>query len=212
VLAIGRLPGFRVDRTGACIIGASLMIACGVLDIEQAFARSITTPSSFCRMMIVVANLSSRDSSAPWPNGVEHAHRPVVLLAAIVFVAGFFPLSSSTTPCAWCSTPGARNRPPTAPQTRCLTCWGGDGGQHGSVATITGNPQNMMIGSFSGIHYRAFAAALSPVAAVGLVLTVIAIAAIYHRGVPAQEKVALVRRRLRVNRVLMGKSWPCRPA
>src|SRR5437899_7905176 len=24
----------------------------------------------------------------------------------------------------------------------------------GSVATITGNPQNMLIGSFSGIHYR----------------------------------------------------------
>src|ERR1035437_8144352 len=35
-----------------------------------------------------------------------------------------------------------------------------------------------MIGSFSGIHYRTFAAALSPVAAVGVVLTVIVIAAI----------------------------------
>ena len=38
MLAIGRLPGFRVDRTGACIIGASLMIAFGVLDFQQAFA------------------------------------------------------------------------------------------------------------------------------------------------------------------------------
>ena len=38
----------------------------------------------------------------------------------------------------------------------------------GSVATITGNPQNMMIGSFSHIPYRAFAAALAPVAAAGL--------------------------------------------
>jgi hypothetical protein len=27
VLAIGRLPGFRVDRTGAAIVGASLMIS-----------------------------------------------------------------------------------------------------------------------------------------------------------------------------------------
>ena len=36
----------------------------------------------------------------------------------------------------------------------------------GSVATITGNPRNMMIGSFSGIHYRTVAAALSPVALV----------------------------------------------
>src|SRR5579864_8052192 len=40
----------------------------------------------------------------------------------------------------------------------------------GSVATITGNPQNMLIGSFSGIHYRDFLVHLGPVAVVGLAL------------------------------------------
>jgi Na+/H+ antiporter NhaD/arsenite permease-like protein len=40
----------------------------------------------------------------------------------------------------------------------------------GSVATITGNPQNMLIGSFSGIRYRDFLAHLGPVAARGLFL------------------------------------------
>ena len=50
----------------------------------------------------------------------------------------------------------------------------------GSVVTITDNAQNMMIGSFSGIHYRPFTAALSPVALVGLVMTVAVIAAAYH--------------------------------
>ena len=34
----------------------------------------------------------------------------------------------------------------------------------GSVATITGNPQNMVIGTLSRISYPAFAAALAPVA------------------------------------------------
>src|SRR6185295_18989555 len=38
----------------------------------------------------------------------------------------------------------------------------------GSVATITGNPQNMLIGSLSGIPYVKFAAALAPVALAGL--------------------------------------------
>jgi Na+/H+ antiporter NhaD/arsenite permease-like protein len=76
----------------------------------------------------------------------------------------------------------------------------------GSVATITGNPQNMMIGSFSGIQYRTFAAALSPVALVGLAMTVAVIAAIYHREFRLQEKVALERRPVRINRVLMWKS------
>ena len=60
----------------------------------------------------------------------------------------------------------------------------------GSVATITGNPQNMMIGSFSGIPYRAFAAALAPVAAVGLVLTVAVIALVYRAEFRAGERAA----------------------
>jgi Na+/H+ antiporter NhaD/arsenite permease-like protein len=64
----------------------------------------------------------------------------------------------------------------------------------------------MMIGSFSGIHYRAFAAALSPVAVVGLMLTVAVIACIYHREFWHQEIVALERRAVRTDRVLIWKS------
>jgi len=40
----------------------------------------------------------------------------------------------------------------------------------GSVATITGNPQNMLIGSFSGLTYRYFIWRLGPVALIGLLL------------------------------------------
>lgn len=38
----------------------------------------------------------------------------------------------------------------------------------GSVATLTGNPQNMIIGISSGISYLNFAAALTPIALLGL--------------------------------------------
>ena len=52
----------------------------------------------------------------------------------------------------------------------------------GSVATITGNPQNMMIGSFSGIPYGRFAAHLTPPAVmIGLVLTIVLLALFYRR-------------------------------
>src|ERR1700747_3386183 len=47
----------------------------------------------------------------------------------------------------------------------------------GSTATITGNPQNIMIGSFSQIPYVHFAA---PVALAGLVVT-LALIALFHR-------------------------------
>ena len=42
----------------------------------------------------------------------------------------------------------------------------------GSVATISGNPQNILIGSFSQISYANFAQALTPVAVMGLMLQV----------------------------------------
>ncbi len=209
VLAIGRLPGFRVDRTGACIIGASLMIAAGVLDLNEAYAAvNFDTIILLFGVMIVVANLRLSGffgAVAEWV--VEHAHRPVVLLAAIVFVAGFFSAFFVNDTMCLVLTPlvleiTRQLRRNAVPYLLALAM----AANIGSTATITGNPQNMMIGSFSGIHYRTFAAALSPVAAVGLLLTVAVIAIVYHRDFRFQEKVTVDRRPVRVNRVLMWKS------
>src|ERR1700704_5263758 len=87
VLAIGRLPGFRVD-----LIGASLMLAFNVLSMEEAYAAiDYDTIMLLFGMMIVVANLRLSGFFAlvsEWV--VEHAHRPIVLLAGIVIVAGGF--------------------------------------------------------------------------------------------------------------------------
>src|SRR2546427_3633589 len=52
----------------------------------------------------------------------------------------------------------------------------------GSVATITGNPQNILIGSFSGIGYRDFLWHLGPVALVGLFLDWFALWWLYFHG------------------------------
>src|SRR5436853_4329725 len=55
----------------------------------------------------------------------------------------------------------------------------------GSVATITGNPQNMLIGSFSGIPYRDFLRHLGPIAIVGLFLDWIVLHKVYARHLQA---------------------------
>jgi Na+/H+ antiporter NhaD/arsenite permease-like protein len=52
----------------------------------------------------------------------------------------------------------------------------------GSTATITGNPQNMIIGSLSGISYAHFAARLAPIAVVGLLLDYLVIWLVYRRA------------------------------
>src|SRR5262249_54411698 len=67
----------------------------------------------------------------------------------------------------------------------------------GSVATITGNPQNMLIGSFSGIHYRDFLAHLGPVALIGLVIDWAVLHWVYarrlHHPPPPDEPIPLPR-------------------
>ncbi|MGA3241348.1 MAG: SLC13 family permease [Bryobacteraceae bacterium] len=76
----------------------------------------------------------------------------------------------------------------------------------GSVATITGNPQNMMIGSFSHIGYRTFAAALAPVALIGLAITVAVIAVVYRAEFRKETALQVEPAKVRVNRALMVKS------
>jgi Na+/H+ antiporter NhaD/arsenite permease-like protein len=59
----------------------------------------------------------------------------------------------------------------------------------GSVATITGNPQNILIGSYSGISYRDFLFHLGPVALVGLFLDWAVLHWLYFRGPTADVLV-----------------------
>ena len=62
----------------------------------------------------------------------------------------------------------------------------------GSVATITGNPQNMLIGSLSGISYLDFIARLGPIAAAGLFLNWALIYWLCLRGAGDRAAVAEV--------------------
>jgi Na+/H+ antiporter NhaD/arsenite permease-like protein len=76
----------------------------------------------------------------------------------------------------------------------------------GSTATITGNPQNMMIGSFSHIAYGDFAVALAPVAAIGLVIVGVLIALLHPGAFLNPEKLPQVALKLRWNRALLATS------
>ena len=58
VVALGRLPGLRLDRAGAALVGASLMVASGSLSLEEAYrAIDLDTIALLLGMMILVANL-----------------------------------------------------------------------------------------------------------------------------------------------------------
>jgi Na+/H+ antiporter NhaD/arsenite permease-like protein len=76
----------------------------------------------------------------------------------------------------------------------------------GSVATITGNPQNMIVGSLSHIPYLEFAAALAPVALAGMALTVVMVAALWRGEFLHGGRLAAAPPPARVYRPLLGKT------
>jgi len=76
----------------------------------------------------------------------------------------------------------------------------------GSTATITGNPQNIMIGSFSHIPYANFAAALAPVALFGLLLTIILIALFHRHEFARGARLTAPSTPIRLHRVLMWRA------
>jgi Na+/H+ antiporter NhaD/arsenite permease-like protein len=76
----------------------------------------------------------------------------------------------------------------------------------GSVATLTGNPQNMLVGSFSGIGYRTFLMREVPVAIVGLALVFLVIWLVYRRALPPTLPATNLQERFAVHYPLMIKS------
>ncbi|WP_114911397.1 anion transporter [Acidibrevibacterium fodinaquatile] len=184
VVAFGRLPFFRIDRTGAAFLGAALMLACGVLSREAAYrAIDLDTIALLLGMMIVVASLRLGGGFrliAGW--AVARAHHPLLLLAVVVLVAGVLSAFMVNDTICLVMTPlvlDVARRLGRRPQPYLIAI--ATASNIGSVATITGNPQNMIIGSVSQISYRAFASALAPVAAIGLLLTMLLIALVWRR-------------------------------
>jgi len=172
VFAIGNFPGMKIDRPGAAIIGAVLMFAFRVVNPADAFLFiDFSTIVLLFSMMLIVGNLHLV-GFFEWiaEVAIRRLHPrhllPTVIIASGVLSAFFVndiiclvmvPLVLSIT-----------RRMRVLPLPFLLST--ATASNIGSVATITGNPQNMLIGSFSGIGYRDFLFHLGPVAAVGLVL------------------------------------------
>ena len=76
----------------------------------------------------------------------------------------------------------------------------------GSTATITGNPQNMIIASLSHIPYATFAMALAPIAGIGLALTILLIALVYRSEFWTRQMLRGEPRRAAANWPILIKS------
>jgi Na+/H+ antiporter NhaD/arsenite permease-like protein len=209
VLAFGRVPLLRVDRTGAAIIGAILMIVAGGVPIDEAY-RSIDyrTLVLLFGMMVLVANLRLALFFRVLAQGVtSRVTHPAWLLVAIVGLSGGLSALFVNDTICLVFTPvlievaRARNQKPLPYLLALATA-----SNIGSTAAITGNPQNMLIGSLSGLSFARFSAALGPVALAGLSIDAAVLYAVFRHDL-RREMVAAEPPAIRpVHRAMMIKS------
>lgn len=172
-LAVGKLPFVHLDRAGIALVGATVALVLGVITFPQAVgAVDFATIALLFGMMVVVAYLRLGGFFRLLASRVlSRAKTPHGVLAAVVALSGV--LSAFLVNDVVCLALGpivlslARRvrREPTPYLVALATA-----ANVGSTATITGNPQNMIIGGLSHVPYARFAARLAPVAALGLLL------------------------------------------
>jgi len=209
VIAIGRVPVLRVDRTGAAIIGAILMVVIGGLPFDEAVAGiDARTIVLLYGMMVLVAHLRMAGFFGLLAQSVAtRISSPAVLLVAVVFAAGILSaLFVNDTICLVFAPIVVEAARLTRRSPVPLLLGVATGSNIGSVATITGNPQNMLIGTVSRISYLDFARHLTPIALFGLALDAIILTLIFRRELAGSHEPAPHVHAVRVHKPLLVKT------
>jgi Na+/H+ antiporter NhaD/arsenite permease-like protein len=206
-VALGHVPGLRLDRTGAAVVGAAFMVAFHVVTPEQAFQMvDLSTLVLLFGMMIIVGHLRLAGFFR-WAGVMvaRHAATPHVLLGGLIGVSGLLSalfvndtVCLALTPLVLEVCAGLRVRP--TPYLIALAT----AANIGSVATLTGNPQNMLIGVASRIPYAEFFWRLAPLAALSLVPCFLVVTWVYRNDL-AQPFAHAPHPRAKVHGFLMAK-------
>src|ERR1700751_1501783 len=210
VFALGKFPGLKIDRPGAAIIGAVLMVAFRIMTAQEALrAVDFSTIVLLFSMTLIVAHLHLGGFFTWVADRTVLRLNPQQLLAAVVFTSGV--LSAFLVNDIVCLVMTAfiirvTRRLALEPIPYLLAL--ATASNIGSVATITGNPQNMLIGSVSQIGYLDFLIHLGPVALLGLFLDWALLHWIYLRhvspgAVPADSGVPQLTHRPRMKPVVV---------
>ncbi|HEV2297646.1 MAG TPA: anion transporter [Candidatus Acidoferrales bacterium] len=184
VFALGKFPGLKIDRPGAAIIGAVLMFTTGAVRAHNAlYLIHFGTVVLLFSMMLVVAYLHLA-GFFDWITDLTVTRlKPHHLLPTVIFLSGLLSAFFVNDIICLVMVPfvlKATLRMGVKPIPYLLAV--ATASNIGSTATITGNPQNILIGSFSGIQYRDFLWHLGPVALAGLFLDWLVLWWLYFRA------------------------------
>ena len=189
-VAIGRYPALKMNRATIALVGATLLIALGALSLDEAYlAVDWNTILLLFGMMVLNVNLRMAGFfHLVTARVLRLARTPRRLLALLIAVSGVFSAVFLNDTIVLVFTPLvldialALRRNPLPYLVALVTA-----ANIGSVATITGNPQNMLVGISSGIGFVEFTRELGPLAVLGLGLIWVVIVLVYRRDFRAER-------------------------
>lgn len=162
-IAVGRLPWLTLNRTTITMVGAAALLAVGALDGERAWhAIDIPTLVILAGMMIINGVLEEagffRHAAAQIARFARHGR---TLLGIIMLVSAVLSAIFLNDTVVFLLTPlviilARQTNTPPIPLLLGLAL----SANIGSMTTITGNPQNIVIGNLSGIGFVPFVQAL----------------------------------------------------
>lgn len=158
-VALGRIPGLRLDRTGIAVLGAIAMVSGGFLSLDQAtHAIDFPTVLLLYALMLISAQLRLGGFYTRVAIGISGLlrHPHLFLLATMLTAAILSALLANDIVCL-AFTPVliytlSQERQPPLPFLLGLAV----ASNIGSAATLIGNPQNMLIGQVGHLNFGAF--------------------------------------------------------
>jgi Na+/H+ antiporter NhaD/arsenite permease-like protein len=183
-VALTRLPWVKLDRPAAAFLGAVAMVLCGVLTpVEAVGAIDWDTLALLLGMMIIIAGLQQDGyTQAAAAAVLGRARSPRQLLALVIVFTGVvsaFLVNDAVvlvlTPMliAYCRARELNPVPFLLAEAMASNI--------GGVATMTGNPQNTLIGLQSGISYVGFLLRLLPLALLASIVLLVLTSLLYRK-------------------------------
>lgn len=193
ILAGHRSPR-KLDRPAAGLMGGVLMVLCGVLTRAQALAAIdfATLALLFGMMVIIHYAIASGLLDNLARRLVAHSRGPFHLLWLVCLASGgLSALFVNDTICLLMTplilTVTRHKRLPAEPYLLALAT----GSNVGSMMTLTGNPQNMLIGQSSGWTWGALALRMVPIGLLCLLLNGVVLTLLFRKAltvVPLEDE------------------------
>lgn len=208
-VAIGRYPVFRMNRATIVLVGSTILIITGTISLDQAYkAIDLDTIVLIFAMMILNINLRLAGFFSLITSKITKlAGTPLQLLSLVIFTSGILSALFLNDTIVLMLTPlileiviALRLNP--MPYLMALAT----AANIGSAATIVGNPQNMLIGTSSGISFNDFFIKLFPASFSGLFIIWLIIYIIYKKDFQSKKRFEKIEIRFRIYKPLLIKS------